>query len=188
MENKLPQRKNIRIKKFDYSSNGAYFITICAYQRKNIFGEITTTDNNQNVGQGLCSCRLSPIGIIIDEEIQNLVKRYCNIEINKYVIMPNHLHMILCINKSINQCLWQEQSPCPTISDMVCTMKSIATKRVNKTLIPQKIWQPRFYGHIIRGEADYLKIWKYIDTNQIKWELDCYYKQDNHKVQSNHLT
>ena len=91
----LPYRKSIRLKEYDYSQNGAYFITICTHNRERIFGDI--------VGQGLCSCRLSPIGEIINNEILNIEKRYMGIKIDKYVIMPNHIHLIIQIHNESRQ-------------------------------------------------------------------------------------
>ncbi len=159
----LPKRKSIRLKDYNYSQNGAYFITICAHNREYLFGEIV-------VGQGLCSCRLSQIGNIVREEINALLLRYPNIKISNYVIMPNHIHMIIHIKR-------QEQSPCPTIGDVICTLKSITRKRSNliNNLLERKIWQSRYHDHIIRNERECKKICEYINTNPQKWAEDCYY-------------
>lgn len=114
----------------------------------------------------------SEIGKIIDEEIKNLECRYSNIKIDNYIIMPNHVHLIITINQ-----IRQEQSPCPTLFDIICTLKSITTKRANKTdnLSGRKIWQPRFHDHIIRCQDDYEKIWNYVEHNIAKWKTDKYY-------------
>ena len=162
----LPKRKPTRLKNFDYSSNGYYFITICTHNRENIFCNI--------VGQGLAPAeiKLSLFGEIANLEILDLEKRYENIKIDKYVIMPNHIHAIIAIrNKSAGA------SPCPTLSDIVCTFKSITTRKCHKLNSKQKIWQTSFHDHIIRGEAAYLKIWDYIDKNPAKWVEDCFYKE-----------
>jgi len=165
MQKELPVRKNIRLQGYDYSQNGAYFITICSYCRENLFGEIV-------VGQGLCSCRLSNVGNIIENEISQLPIRYTNIKIDNYVVMPNHIHLILSIVAER-----QEQSPCPTIGDIICALKSITTKRANNEdlVSGRKIWQFRFHDHIIRDELEYQKIWQYINENPAKWADDCYY-------------
>lgn len=162
----LPVRKNIRLKGYHYSSAGCYFITICSHQRIDLFGEIM-------VGQGLCSCRLSNIGEIIDREIRQLPLRYSHIEIVNYVVMPNHLHVLLAIEEGR-----QEQSPCPTVGDIVCALKSITTKKANQQDDTQgrKIWQSRFHDHIIRNEAEYNKIYKYINENPMRWIEDTYYQ------------
>ncbi|MEG1016565.1 MAG: transposase [Oscillospiraceae bacterium] len=166
----LPKRKKTRLEGYDYSSNGAYFVTICTYNREQILGDI-------NVGQGLCSCRLSHIGRIVQDEIQKITNRYVGVKIDKYVIMPNHIHLIILLER-------QEQSPCPTIGDIICVIKSISTKNANKIehKSGRKIWQRSFHDHIIRGEREYQKIWEYIDTNPLKWEEDCFYNVQNKAV------
>ena len=97
-ENKFPKRKRNRLKDYDYSSNGAYFITICTKDRKNIFWEKQQPDF---VGEDSIlppdSVRLSPYGKIADEAINAILKYYPHIELWQYVIMPDHIHMILFI-------------------------------------------------------------------------------------------
>ncbi len=106
---KLNIRKKNRLKKYDYSTNGWYFITICSYGRSNIFGEC-----NENVGAALVSARdkiqLSIIGQIIDNQWNNIKNNYENIESNQYIIMPNRIHGILIIDKR------EDARPSPTIS------------------------------------------------------------------------
>lgn len=154
--------KSIRLKNYDYSLNGSYFITICSYNKNCIFGKV--------VGQGLCSCRLTKIGMIIDDEIKNLEKRYDCIKIDNYIVMPNHIHMIISIER-------QEQSPCPTIGDIICTLKSITTKKSNvmDNAKGRKIWQTNYYDHIIRNQKEYEDIWSYIEYNVAKWNEDKYF-------------
>ena len=160
----LPKRKKLRLCGYDYSQNGAYFVTICTKDKAHILGEL--------VGQGLCSCRLSPIGEIVEREINNISTRFDPVQVDKYVIMPNHIHVLLTINTQR-----QEQSPCPTTGDIICALKSLSTKAANAQdhISGRKIWQSRYYDHIVRNEEDYLKIWQYIDENPLKWEADCFY-------------
>lgn len=159
----LPKRKTIRLEGYDYSSNGAYFVTICAYDRAQIFGNIY-------VEQGLCSCRLSHIGRIVQDEIQNIPNRYVGVKIDQYVIMPNHVHLVIVLER-------QEQSPCPTVGDVICVIKSISTKNANRdeNKIGRKIWQYRFYDHIIRNEQEYQRICRYVNENPLKWQQDRFY-------------
>lgn len=161
-----PKRKRIRLENFDYSRNGAYFITVCSKDKECIFGSVL-------VGQGLCSCRLSQVGEIVRSEIEDIEKRFPNAYVDNYVIMPNHIHLLLRLDT-----FRQEQSPCPTVSDIICALKSISTKEINKAMNTpgNKIWQDRFHDHVIRGEADYREIWEYIDNNPIRWTLDKYYE------------
>ena len=162
----LPKRKSPRLKGFDYSQNGAYFITICTHNRECILGNI--------VGQGLAPAEtnLSQYGKIAKDQLLNLENRYKTIKIDKYIIMPNHIHIIVIIDNTAGA------SPCPTISDIICSFKSLTTRVCNKSYNkPQKIFQTSFHDHIIRNEKDYQKIWEYIDTNIVKWKEDCFYKE-----------
>ena len=108
---------------------------------------------------------------IVNDEILALENRYKNIKIDKYIIIPNHIHAIIVIeNKTAGA------SPYPTLSDIICNFKSLSTHKIHKNSESDiKIWQTSFHDHIIRGEKDYLKIWNYIDTNPQKWEEDCFY-------------
>ena len=163
----LPERKPTRLKGYDYSQNGAYFVTICTHNRKCILGNI--------VGQGLAPAEivLSQYGKIAKEQLLDLENRYKTIKIDKYVIMPNHIHIIVILDNTAGA------SPCPTISDVICSFKSLTTRICNKSNNKsQKIFQTSFHDHIIRGEKDYQKIWEYIDINLLKWELDCFYNDE----------
>lgn len=161
----LPKRKQTRLKDYDYSSPGTYFITICVKDRKQLLAKII-------VGQGLAPAenQLTQYGNIAKEQIEMLENRYSGIKIDKYVIMPNHIHILISCRKTAGA------SPCPTISDIICTFKSITTRLCKKQGLNEKyLFQSSFHDHIIRGEKDYQKIWEYIDTNVIKWEKDCFY-------------
>ena len=160
----LPKRKPTRLKNYDYSNNGYYFITICTDNRKILFGNI--------VGQGLAPAemKLTAFGKIASAEIQDLENRYKSVKIDKFTIMPNHIHAIVIIKNQT-----AGASPCPTLSDIVCTFKSLTTRKCHLIKPNIKIWQTTFHDHIIRGEEDYLKIWNYIDTNPQKWKEDKFY-------------
>ena len=164
----LPNRKPNRLKQYDYTGNGAYFITICTQNRAEILSEII-------VGRGLApaECKLSEYGKIAEQELLNLEKRYAGVKIDKYVIMPNHIHAII----SINNDLTAGASPRPTLSDIICTFKSITTRLCNKRHKGNKIFQTSFYDHIIRGQEDFKEIWEYIDGNPQKWQNDRFYSK-----------
>ncbi|MBQ7861657.1 MAG: hypothetical protein IJ349_05595 [Clostridia bacterium] len=166
-------RKSLRLPDFDYSLNGMYFITICTYGKRNIFGSIN--DEKMN---------LSIIGKIANEEIANANrKREAHfIEITKYVIMPNHIHMIIQIfNPDLFHDYQKEAFAAPTsksISSTVRSFKAAVTKRTHdiyKTEETYKIWQPRYYDNIIRNEKAYQEIWNYIDSNVSRWEEDKFH-------------
>lgn len=158
----LPKRKTVRLQHYDYSQNAAYFVTICTHNRQRSLSDICR-------GGAL----LLPLGEICENEILKLANRF-EIKIDNYVIMPNHVHMIISIDK-----VRVEQSPTPTIPDIVCAFKSITTKiaNVKDGLKGRKIWQRSFHEHVIRGEKEYLKIWEYIDNNPLIWEDDMYYQK-----------
>ena len=151
-----PNRKPTRLRSFDYSENCAYFVTICTQGRLGILADICR-------GGAL----LLPIGEIVNREIGRLSQSF-ELSVDKYVIMPNHVHMILFLHGEGTE---------STLSDVLCSLKSRSTKLANQMegQAGRKIWQRSFHDHIIRNENDYLKIWQYIDENPMKWELDCFY-------------
>ncbi len=167
-------RKSLRLHNFDYSSNGMYFITICTYGKANIFGSIKN---------GVM--KLSPMGIIAEEEILNTNIKRANhfIEITKFVVMPNHVHMIIQIyNPDLFHEYQKEAFSAPTsksISSTVRSYKSAVTKRIhensNDINDTYAIWQPRYYDNVIRNEKAYEKIWEYIDSNVSRWDEDMFY-------------
>ena len=121
--------------------------------------------------------QLSTIGKIIDTQWNNIPNQYENIELDQYIIMPNHVHGILIINKNdINK--RADTRPAPTISDIICAFKSKSTMEYlnylkrNNTYIPVNIWQRSFHDHIIRNERSLSAIREYIYVNPENWEQD----------------
>lgn len=159
----LPKRKPTRLQNYNYSQNGYYFITICTHNRKNILSDII-------VGEGFPLPQLTEDGKILENILLSVNEKYNCINIDKYVIMPNHIHAIIIIENPT-----AGASPCPTLSNIVCAFKSMTTRKCHLIKPNIKIWQTSFHDHIIRGEDDYLKIWNYIDTNPQKWEEDKFY-------------
>ena len=159
-----PKRKPVRLKDYDYSAEGAYFITICAKNMMRYFGRII-------VGEPLAAPvnNLSCYGKIAENQLKALSARYSNIETDKYVVMPNHIHFILRIKSG-------GASTSPTISDVVRTFKSLTMRECRSNgYCGETLFQRSFHDHIIRSDDDYKKIWEYIDTNVIRWEKDCFY-------------
>ena len=155
----LPKRKPTRLKEYDYNSPGAYFITICTHNRKCLLSEI-------NVGEGLCALPqniLTPLGKEIENSIQYINDNYIGATIDKYVIMPNHIHLIVILDNTGGH-------GNPPLQNLIGQLKSYTTNKFGRTL-----WQRSFHDHIIRDKNDYQKIWEYIDTNVLKWEEDCFY-------------
>ena len=155
----LPKRKSTRLKGYDYSTPGAYFITICTDNRKCILSNIV-------VGEGLCALpkhTLTTIGENVEKSIQYIDNNYDGVAIDKYVIMPNHIHLIVILDDSGGR-------GNPPLQNIIGQLKSYTTKEFGDTL-----WQRSYHDHIIRGEKDYQKIWEYIDTNVVRWKNDCFY-------------
>ena len=154
----LPKRKSTRLKEYDYSSPGAYFITICTHNKQHLLSDI--------VGEGLCALPkniLTPIGKEIEKSIHYINNTCIGVAIDKYVIMPNHIHLIIILSDSGGH-------GNPPLQNIIGQLKSYTTNKFGTTL-----WQRSFHDHIIRNEKDYQKIWEYIDTNAVKWESDCFY-------------
>lgn len=161
----LPKRKKVRLKHYDYSAPGMYFVTICLKDRKTILSKI---NYNDVVGADNIRPKLTPYGIVVDKAINAIPSHYPEIKIDKYVIMPDHIHLIMIIcNDKING----RQIAAPTIMRVIGQMKRWVSKEIGKS-----IWQKSFYDHVIRDENDYKKIWEYIDSNPLKWLLDCLYR------------
>jgi REP element-mobilizing transposase RayT len=156
----LPVRKRIRLEDYDYSQNGAYFITLCVKDRHELLGKI-------HVGEHIVLPQLSKIGKIVETSIKNIGAVYRSIKVDKYVIMPNHVHMILCIKTDSGSTMCS-----PTISRIIKHCKEYVTKECGYS-----IWQRAYHDHIIRSEADYRRIWQYIDENPERWEEDIYFAE-----------
>ena len=168
-------RKSIRLKNYDYSQNGMYFITICTYNREEILSKI------ENVGASLVSAHviLTPIGKYIDNQIKQLEKRF-PVKIEKSVIMPNHIHMIINLfklkwnGKEKYDIQWADTRPAPTIGDVICAFKSITSIeyiKYNKQIGEyKKLWQRNYYEHIIRDEKEYYNVCEYIKNNPLHYK------------------
>ena len=157
----FPERKPTRLKNYDYSTPNAYFITICTKDRKCILSDISVGDDAYIVPQ----LHVSHYGMVCDRYIRNINEKYENVTVDKYIIMPNHIHMIISIGGTM-----RASSPTKKVWDIVRSFKILVTKETGK-----RIWQRSFHDHVIRGDDDYRKIWEYIDTNVFKWENDCFY-------------
>jgi REP element-mobilizing transposase RayT len=154
----LPERTPLRLKGYDYSKEGFYFITICTQNHRNVLWLAP-------VGANCVRPPLSPIGELVEKEIAVLSTVYERLSVDKYVIMPNHIHLLLVIDSSVGRTQFA-----PTISRAVKQFKGSITKQIGCA-----IWQRGYNDHIIRDERDYLARWQYIDNNPAKWAEDEYY-------------
>ena len=146
------QRKRTRLKNFDYSSKGCYFITICAIDReKSLFGKI----KRENL-QTEPYIELTRYGVIVKEQIEEINNVYDDVKIYPYVIMPNHIHFVIEVKGS-------SRTPTPTnkrVPSVVSTFKRLSNKKAGI-----KMWQRGYNDHIIRNDEDYLRIAEYIINN-----------------------
>ena len=170
MRKEKPKRKSTRLHHFDYSTTGAYFITICTQNRRCVLSRI--------VGRGLAPAETTAIeytslGEIAEKQLFLLADRYPYLTIDQYVIMPNHIHTILILNGEA-----AGASPRPTLTDIVCTYKSLTTRECKKSGFREKLFQTSFYEHIIRSREDYEEIVKYIYENPIRWCYDELYTEE----------
>ena len=151
----LPRRKRIRLEEFDYSTPGAYFITVCTANREKILWNPVGADiiRPQNIP-------LSTIGKIVNQGILQIPAHYENVFVDKYCIMPDHIHLIIRIVSSLDGRIISA----PTVSTVVGSMKRWVSRQVGRP-----IWQKAFYDHGIRNQQDYNEIWEYITYNPMKY-------------------
>ena len=153
-----PHRKTIRLKNYDYSTPGYYFITVCAKDKKKLFGDLVAGDEFKQSQPVLCKR-----GETVCAQLEAMTGFYSNIVLEKYVVMPNHVHMLLQVKA--------EQGTRPSIlSAFVGTFKRFCNKSCGEDL-----WQSRSYDHVVRNEKDYQRIWEYIDNNPTRWTEDSLY-------------
>ena len=160
-EDQYPTRKRIRLEEFDYNSHGAYFITVCTKNRASLLSDISV---GTTIGRPP-TVELSPYGRIVEDAIQRIPEHYPIVHIDAYVIMPNHIHLILFLYHDDGRAMLV-----PTISRIIQQMKGYVTKQIGHS-----IWQSRFYDHVIRSVRDYREIWEYINNNPARWAEDKYY-------------
>ena len=176
-------RRSIRLKRYDYTKEGMYFITICCHQHKCWFGEI----ENENI-------ILNDYGLIAHHQWADLSTRFSNIELDELVVMPNHMHGIIIIKANLPDNISSSGSGAspdptnpntknPTIGGMVGVYKSLAEvgclklfESKNDNRIMGKLWQRNYYEHIIRNEQSFNRISEYIRNNPKNWQNDKFNK------------
>ena len=150
-----------RLPNWDYSDSGYYFITICSKDKEDFFGNIL---NNK--------MHLSKIGEITNKCWLEIPNHFPFVELDKFVVMPNHIHGIIIIHDALRR-----DGACPvstksnTLGNIIGSFKSVVTKYTNKQKILFK-WQSRYYDHIIRNEKEFYRIKQYIKDNPMNWETD----------------
>jgi putative transposase len=179
----IHHRKSIRLKEYDYSQTGYYFVTVCVKDRLQLFGKI---DNKKMI--------TNEIGNLAAKILFDLPNRFKNIEIDEFILMPNHLHTIIIINEyptvgvelalpkddsDKNDNETDRASSVPTLGRIIQVFKSISTIEINRLRdgsgLP--VWQRNYYEHIIRNEKELYEIRKYIENNPLNWNDDEYYNK-----------
>ena len=163
-----PIRRQMRLPYWDYSQYGAYFLTLCAKDRKSYFSTI--------VGRGILDApeiRLTSYGQYVQETLDYIAQHNAQIILHNWVIMPNHLHILVSVSKERDCVGGASGMPRPTeavIPKLVSSLKRFTNRRAEIQL-----WQNGYYDHIIRDDADFTHKWKYIDSNPYNWLEDDYY-------------
>ena len=183
----LYHRRSIRLKGYDYSKAGFYFITICVKDRKCMFGEIVKDKMELNMA-----------GIMVKNEWINITNRFPNVHLHQFVVMPNHFHAILEILVGAtlvvapdnlvapdNKGATTRVAPTRTVGDIVGAFQSIVTveyihgvKNHGWVSFDGKLWQRNYYEHIIRNEKSYQRISDYIVNNPSNWDEDKFFHID----------
>jgi putative transposase len=192
---KIHHRSSIRLKGYDYSQAGAYFVTIVAWQREMLFGEIAD-------GEMI----LNRYGKIVLNAWMDLPNHYRHVELGAFVIMPNHVHGIILLNDggweplhngrggspvsgktNLPDGLIAGTEPLPAsqtrpyvtvkrhgLPEIVRAFKSFSARRINRLRRTEGIpvWQRNYYEHIIRSESEMDRISRYIETNPLRWVDD----------------
>jgi REP element-mobilizing transposase RayT len=174
----IHHRRSIRLKGYDYSQDGAYFITICVHNRETLFGEIVDSE-----------MRMNDFGRIVEAEWIKSAEMRAEIELGEFVVMPNHFHGIVHIvgdGRGDRRRGDRPVAPTPataivpgprpkSIGALLAGFKSAVTLRINivRQTPRHPVWQRNYYEHIIRDEADYVRIAEYVATNPRRWKEDA---------------
>lgn len=154
MEDKLPKRKQMRLKDYDYSQNGCYFVTICINNRREVLPRIVG-DDDLGVPKQI---ELKPYGKAVEKYIISIGTAYQNVTVENYVVMPNHIHILIMIDN-----YGTPRSSSPTLGNIISAFKKYTNSECGIS-----IWQRSYYDHIIRNQKEYEGAWEYIEYNALK--------------------
>ena len=170
----IHHRRSIRLQGYDYSQSGAYFITTCTQNRECLFGEI----HNGKM-------YLNEYGEIAKKCWVEIPKHHQNVQLDEYVIMPNHIHGIVVINEPAVGAIHElplrnelphsrEQRRKMLLPKIIGRFKMNVAKQINKIRQTPgiSVWQRNYYEHIVRNETDLQRIREYIVNNPLNWEMD----------------
>ena len=177
MSKKFPQRKSLRLKGYDYTQSGAYFVTICTHRRYLWFGDVVDA-----------AMVYTDVGEMAIERWLALPEHYSYVELDMYVVMPNHMHGIILINKSsaendiatsVTISTHKKGLQAGSLGVIIGTYKASVkrTLRRQQSHMDDTLWQTGFHEHIIRDEAGLNRLRRYILINPKKWEEDKFYRE-----------
>ena len=166
------RRRSLRLPEYDYSTPGAYFVTICTRDRLCVFGQISDA----------CMA-LSPPGKIAEACLKAIPQHFPAVTLDHSVVMPNHVHAVLFIGRQVEPHAAQERSSAaqlrgqgaagPALGSIIRSYKSAVSIGTNRAApLAGPLWQPNYYEHVVRGEGDLRRIQEYILANPAQWELD----------------
>ncbi len=178
-----PERKNPRLRGWDYGAGGTYFVTFCTSAHRPVLSSIRRGDPC-----GRPPLVLTPLGECVTEAIA-----LTGVRVEHQVIMPNHVHLLLTLERAATRAAptgagtRADARVSPTdrgtqaateLGRLVGTVKSRSVHlAAGRGLEAGRLWQRGYYDHIVRSENDFLRIWTYIDNNPLRWELDRYYTE-----------
>lgn len=191
----MKNRKINRMIGFDYSSDNLYFITICVHNRLCCFGDVVSV--TEGTGRDLSVhhpqnyhpqnhhpqkyysdkviMRLNKYGNIVKNQIIWLENQYSYVEIHNYVVMPNHIHLILEID---SKKVKDGDVKIKSVSSLIGALKTTSSKKIHEIGFLGFSWQRSFHDHIIRNEKAYQNIANYIDLNPYKWSADLFFNSN----------
>lgn len=157
----IHHRRSIRLQGYDYSQAGMYFVTLCTRNRECLFGEIVDE-----------TMRLNPVGQIVTDSWTWLAQRYEHVELDEWVVMPNHLHGIVVINDHCKG--GSRTAPTKPIGRLIGAYKTVSTKQANtfRQTPGMLLWQRNYWERIVRDAAELLSIQEYICNNPAQWAQD----------------
>ena len=165
-----PNRKRMRLQGWDYSTEAAYFLTLCTKEKHPIFSRI--------VGRDILDAptvQLSQYGDLVQNAMQYLSENTQGILVHNWVIMPNHVHVLISVTNEGMVAKGASGMSRPTESIIPRFVSSL--KRYTNKQSGQDLWQVSYYDHIIRDDEDFLRRWRYIDNNPSAWLDDDYYAE-----------
>jgi putative transposase len=167
---KIHHRKSVRLRGYDYTQAGAYFVTIMTYRRDCLFGEILDGE-----------MALNDFGNIADECWRFIPKHFPSAELGAHVVMPNHVHGIIVLNETVGATQWvapTKPGKHPigpkrgSLGAIIGAFKMAVTRQIQSEHTTTGIWQRNYYEHIIHNECEMDKIWRYIESNPEQWDED----------------